>query len=234
MPRPKIVLATPSAGTWKAKMGACTVEMAATAASAGIEIEMIGAEGAYTETNRNRIVQRVLAMAEPPAGIMWVDSDMQFPRHSLLGLLSRQKDIIGATYRERQAPHRYLGCFVDDDDARALEGGVQPMSRMPGGMILVRTEVYRRLSPPWYRLDEDGWRDDYAFCVAAIAAGYEVWCDMDLTKHVIHRGEQEVGWFEEEEIPIRRGAEDRVRKIPPRTGSAEPGGGFALSALENV
>ena len=229
---PYIVLGTPSTGVWKSKMAVCAIDMAVMSACGRVLVKAIGAEGAYTETNRNNIVRAVLASVDPIAGILWIDSDMQFPPDTLLHLMSHKKDIVGATYRERQEPYRYLGKFADDNDAHAWEAGLQRMDLMPGGMILVRTEVYRRLPPPWYKLDEEGWRDDYHFCVEARAAGYEVWCDLDLTRKVIHRGEQEVGWFQEGEEAARRSDDARWRVFDqlPRAGGVNSGGAAILSA----
>jgi len=229
---PYIAIGVPSTGTWKAKTAVCIVDMAVMSAAARVLTKGMGAEGAYTETNRNNIVRSVLASTDPIAGILWVDSDMQFPPDTLLHLMSHRKDIVGATYRERQEPYRYLGRFSDDSDAHCWEGGLHQAELLPGGMILVRTEVYRRLPPPWYKLDEDGWRDDYHFCVEARKAGYEVWCDMDLTRKVIHRGEQEVGWFQEGEEAVRRSDDPRWRIFDQlqTPGRADPGEAVTLSA----
>ena len=225
---PYIFLGTPSAGTWKAGMGVCAVDMAVMSACARVLVKAVGAEGAYTENNRNRIVQMALESSEPVAGIFWCDSDMRFPPNALLRLMSHHKDISGANYRERIPPHRYLGRFRDEADGRRR--GLRPMDLLPGGMMLVRLSVYRNLPSPWYRLDEDGLRDDYYFCERAREAGYGIWCDMDLTAEVKHRGDQDIGWYEPGEAMAPR---EDPRK-PPNVGRAEPTGGLALSARESV
>jgi hypothetical protein len=233
---PSIIIATPSAGLWRESMGVCAVGMAGLTGAVGIRIDAIGATGAYTETNRNNIVNAVLARPEHIDGIMWVDSDMRFPPDALLRLMGRGMDICGASYRERQEPYRFLGCFDDDDDRHAMEPGLHKMKRLPGGFILVKTEVYRRLDPPWYKLDEQGYRDDYYFCNLAREAGYDVWGDMDLTPHIVHRGEQDVGWFVEGEAVARRDDDPRwkIFEKPPRTRPADLGGGFYSRPSEKV
>ena len=227
---PSIIIATPSAGLWRESMGVCAVGMAGLTGSAGIKVDAIGATGAYTESNRNNIVKAVLERSKlgPIDGILWVDSDMKFPPDALLRLMARRVDICGAIYRERQEPYRFLGCFDDDDDRHATEPGLHKMKRLPGGFILVKTEVYRRLDQPWYRLDDHGYRDDYYFCNLAREAGYDVWGDMDLTPHIVHRGEQDVGWFIEGEAVARRDDDPRwkIFEKPPRTRLADLGGGF--------
>ena len=205
---PAIMVGVPSAGSWRAPMAVDAISAAVWAAIHGIYIEPRGAEGAYTESNRNNIVRSALNYEHPIDAIMWIDADMRFPADTIERLWEHGKDIVGATYRERQEPYRYLGKFCDEAQALAA-GGLAPAELMPGGMMLVRTEVYRRVPPPWYVLDEDGLRDDYHFSAAAKKAGYDIWCDMDLTRKIRHRGEQEIGWFEEGEEVVRREAAPR-------------------------
>lgn len=201
----------------------------------GIYVEARGAEGAYTESNRNNIVRAVLNYEHPIDAIMWLDADMRFPADTISRLWGHGKSIVGATYRERQEPYRYLGKFHDQEHAQA-KTGLAPMDLMPGGMILVWTDVYRRLDPPWYKLDEDGLRDDYHFSAKAREAGIGVWCDMDLTLKVRHRGEQEIGWFEEGEEIARREPDPRwtIFENPSLVGRAGPNGGAAISAPETM
>ena len=219
---PAIILAVPSSGFWKAKMAADAISTSVWAAIHGIYIEVRAAEGAYTESNRNNIVRAALNYQHPIDALMWLDSDMRVPADTIARLWGHGKDIVGAVYRERAAPYHYLGKFCDEDDAET-KAGLKPMELMPGGVIMVKMDVYRALPFPWYKLDEDGLRDDYYFTNMAREAGYEVWCDMGLTVRVAHRGEDDVGWFDEGRIVARGGRDDpRVSKIPSLTGRAEP------------
>lgn len=215
MPRlPYIFVGTPSPGMWRAKTAVCAYDMGVNAAAQRIISKAIGAEGAYTEANRTNVVTAALTSADEVDAIMWIDSDMVFPPDTLAHLWGLNLPIAGATYRERQEPYRFLGRFLDPEDELALERGdkltgLRPMRLMPGGMILVRMEVYRVLGMPWYDIEgyESGktrLRDDYFFCQRAIEAGYMPMCDMDLTAKVKHRGEQDVGWFEEGELAAPR------------------------------
>ncbi len=232
---PAIMIGVPSPGSWRATMAVDAISAAVWASLHGIYVEPRGAEGAYTETNRNNIVRAALNYEHPIDAIMWLDSDMRNPADTICRLWGHGKDIVGATYRERQEPYRYLGKFVDPDDAHSTTG-LKLMELMPGGMILVRTALYRALDPPWYDKREDGLRDDYYFSTKAREAGYEVWCDMDLTLKVRHRGEQEIGWFEEGEEIARREADPRwnIFENPSLVGRAGLGNGAAFPAPEKV
>ncbi len=219
---PAIMLGVPSPGQWRATMAVDAISATVWAVAHGIYIEPRGAEGAYTETNRNNIVRAALNYDKPIDAIMWIDADMRFPADTIARLWGHGKAVVGSTYRERQEPYRYLGKFCDTVDEEAAEG-LKRAELLPGGMILVKMDVYRMLPPPWYKLDEDGLRDDYYFSRKARDAGFEVWCDMDLTLKVRHRGEQEVGWFEEGEEIARRDDNPRwnIFENPSLTGRAE-------------
>lgn len=219
---PAIMIGVPSPGFWEAPMAVDAISASVWAALHGIYIEPRGAEGAYTETNRNNIVRAMLNYAHPIDAIMWLDADMRFPPDTIARLWSHNLPIVGGTYRERQEPYRYLGKLSNDSDAESGDG-LCAAERLPGGMILVRSEVYRLLPPPWYEKREDGVRDDYYFSENARAAGFEIWCDMPLTRKVRHRGDQEVGWFEEGELVARRDDDPRwdIFANPSLTGRAE-------------
>jgi len=220
---PAIILAVPSPGMWMAQTAVDAISATVWAVAHGIYIEPRGAEGAYTESNRNNLVRAALNHPNPIDAVMWLDADMRCPADTITRLWSHNKAVAGATYRERQEPYRYLGKFSDPEDARA-EAGLHQMELMPGGMVMVRIEVYRRLPAPWYLLDEDGLRDDYYLSKTARAAGFGVWCDMDLTRKVRHRGYQEVGWFEDGEEIARREADPRWKIFEnlSLSGRAEP------------
>lgn len=233
---PAIFLSVPSPGYWRAETAGDAISSTVWATLHGLYIEHRSAEGAYTESNRNNIVRAMLNYEHPIDAIMWVDADMRFPADTISRLWGHGKDIVGASYRERQEPYRYLGKFCDKDDENAT-AGLKPMELLPGGMIMVKAEVYRKLSYPWYKLDEDGLRDDYYFCASARRAGYQVWGDMELTnKAVRHIGTQEVGWFEEGEVVARREADPKwaIFENPALVGGAQPNGGLAVSAPESM
>ena len=129
---------------------------------------------------------------------MWIDSDMKFSPNALVRLLDHDKDIVGAFYNKRTPPYETVGHLLDASNLAS--GGLRQADIMPGGFVLVRREVYEKLSPPWYREsydlhlasegDPDGTvGEDVNFSRAAIAGGYDIWCDLDLTFEMGHVGE---------------------------------------------
>jgi hypothetical protein len=64
---------------------------------------------------------------------------------------------------------------------------------LPHGCVLVKREVYEKVPQPHYLQEyvphlnlEIG--EDIFFCQQAAKAGYEIWCDQELSKEVSHIG----------------------------------------------
>jgi glycosyltransferase involved in cell wall biosynthesis len=126
--------------------------------------------------------------------ILFLDSDMVFPRTTLHRLLLHRKDIVGATYTKRVAPYSILGLALDSTpvcDAR----GLTEMRHLPTGCLLIRMEVFKSLSQPYFRFLNDEktgeiMGEDYVFCDRAREAGFGIWCDTTLSQEIGHIGQQ--------------------------------------------
>ena len=131
--------------------------------------------------------------------IWWVDSDMKFPIDSPLRLLKRNKDIVGVNYRRRRFPNpNFTGMsghpgayteFVTSDNSPAME----LIDVLPHGCVLVKRQVYEKVPQPHYLQEyitelklEIG--EDIYFCQQAQKAGYEIWCDQELSREISHIG----------------------------------------------
>lgn len=142
------------------------------------------------ERGRNMAVRA--AIEEKATHIFWLDSDMTFPPDALAAHLQHDKDIVGCSYRMRREPHAATHMELDPAETDAL----RRVKRLPGGMLLVRTQVYEALDLPWYRNPwvpgtEDITTQDFDFCDRARALGYEIWMDVVLSKRLGHLGEYE-------------------------------------------
>jgi hypothetical protein len=143
-------------------------------------------------------VREALAYEPKATHLLWIDSDMKVPSDGLVKLLDHDKDIVGTFYNKRVPPYETVGHLIDSKDIH--KGGLRLADVMPGGFVLVKREVYEALSPPWYResydkhlateIDPDGTvGEDVNFSRAVIKAGYDIWCDLDLSFTVGHVGE---------------------------------------------
>jgi hypothetical protein len=157
---------------------------------------------------RDLIVEE--ALKGDPDYILFLDSDLHFPRWTLGRLLSLDKDIVGAGYVNRTPPHHLMVKLARGSEAMVINGGVHEVALVPTGCLLVKAEVFRKIGRPYFRspsfevnqltpdyLSEylpDDMRpitigEDVNFCAQVRRRGYSVWWDADLTPDIGHIGE---------------------------------------------
>lgn len=149
----------------------------------------------YIQCNRNDIVKE--ALAQGAHWIMWVDADIEFPQDGLRRLLTHQVPIVGATYARRAPPYQLMGAAVDRSKSLPMEG-LAEMLHIPAGFMLTSTDVFRKLTPPWFWVThhangEADLGDDYYFCAKAREAGYSVLCDTRLSSELRHHADIGLG-----------------------------------------
>ena len=207
MSAPKVAICVPYYRSVEGPTAMCFMGLGFRSA-AHIAAVPISANGCYIEDNRNGAVQHALATGIDFDWLMWIDGDMIFPHDALLRLIEHDKDIVGANYRQRHPPHGFAGQYLDGSDNHLMEPGLHRMRWMPTGLLLTRFDIYRKLSYPWFKpgLNNEP-RDDVYFCGLAANAGYEIWCDHDLTFQIGHISDQTIPWFQPEQLrPVVRGA----------------------------
>lgn len=160
--------------------------------------------GSLISKQRENLVLEVLTTDY--THILWLDSDMRFPNDTILRLLDRQKRIVVGNYVERRTPYRpvafpnletsYIRLFTEPDDT-----GLVSIEAIGAGVMLVETDVYKKLPEPWYAV---GWcegtkefvGEDVYFCRKATEAGEKIWLDHDLSKEIKHIGTHEFSMAE--------------------------------------
>jgi hypothetical protein len=129
--------------------------------------------------------------------VFFIDTDLTFPPDALDRLLAHDVPIVAATYVMRRPPQIVLGFGVEDIEPGAT--GLYKMYRMPIGFSLISTEVFRNIPKPWFPVvwDEEKGNligEDYGFCDLAREAGYDLWCDLDLSHELGHEASQTLTW----------------------------------------
>lgn len=185
----RIAVAVPSGDTVQADFSLCMAGMCHS--SGDLVVDLFSCKSSIVADARNIGVRRALeARAE---FLLFVDSDMTFPRDTLKRLLRWNRDIVGATYVKRVPPHPPLGTPADPV-ATDENGSLLEMARLPTGLLLIRTAVFDRLTEPYFRFGIDEERrvivgEDYLFCDHARKAGFRVWCDCELSREIGHIGQ---------------------------------------------
>jgi len=160
-------------------------------ASVGLEIPIVNAKSSIVAEARNRCVE--LAREHGADFMLFLDSDMVFPRTTLLELLAHNKDIIGATYPRRVPPYGVLGANLPGGQSEK-DGALMEMRHLPTGCLMIRMSVFDALPGPSFRfrLDPDSGAiigEDYDFCDRAREAGFTIWCDTRLSFEIGHIGQ---------------------------------------------
>lgn len=151
----KVAVCVPSQRTWEARMGASLTAMLGHAVGQGVNVMLLPFESSMITKARNDLVR---ASLEAEADyVLFVDTDMVFPADALVRLINRQKEIVGCVYNKRVPPYETMGQLttpqgVTPEQAVSLsrKGGLWEATMLPGGMILIKTEVFRKLHWPWF------------------------------------------------------------------------------------
>lgn len=169
-----------------------------------IQIAIVNTKGSLVVNNRNRLVKEAQGLGVEY--VLFLDSDVIVPPWALRRLLDHDKDIVGATYIQREEPHRLLGKALDgrmlDEVVRdtQIDGEtLMEVSALPGGCLLIKTSIFDELSKPYFQTPaheataaHPEWieGEDYFFCRKAREKGHSVWLDWGLSFSLGHIGQR--------------------------------------------
>jgi hypothetical protein len=169
-----------------------------------VDIELFQMQGTLIFTQRERLAEEAIKWGAE--FVLWIDSDMRFPKNSLEILLDRKQFIVGVnatTRREPIVPTAKRLEIVDGDSiwhpVNSLNAqGIEQITAVGFGMTMVKTDVFNKTPRPWFNVL---WSDhgaiigeDIHFCVKAFDAGFPTYVDHDLSKNIGHIGTRSFGW----------------------------------------
>lgn len=158
--------------------------------------------GTLIFNQRERLAEE--ALKDGADAILWVDSDMRFPKDALEILLSRDLPIVGVNATTRRFPVKPTALDIDpetNDLVKVNSKGKTGLEQVMGvgfGMVLIKKEVFLAAQKPWFwfeQTDKGGTiGEDIYFCAKAFDAGYQTVIDHELSMHIRHIGTYEYGW----------------------------------------
>ena len=158
--------------------------------------------GTLIFNQRERLAEE--AIKDGADAILWVDSDMRFPKDALEILLSRDLPIVGVNATTRRFPVKPTALDIDpetNDLVKVNSKGKTGLEQVMGvgfGMVLIKKEVFLAAQKPWFwfeQTDKGGTiGEDIYFCAKAFDVGYKTVIDHDLSMHIRHIGTYEYGW----------------------------------------
>ena len=135
--------------------------------------------------------------------LLWLDTDMRFPKDALIRLLSHDKPIIAANYTSRQIPPEPVSFILTDEGKRwrrvptlPESKGLEKVSGIGFGVALTKVSVLKDLDKPdqpmfWFQYSVKNHTvlgEDIYFCINATRNNYDIFIDHDLSKEVKHQG----------------------------------------------
>ena len=153
------------------------------------DVAFIGREGCLVPWAREDIFK--IALGQECSHLLFCDTDMRFPAHTIRQMIQLKKDIVGTWTFKRKLPREptvHLREETTDNyiwrNARVEERPTEPFSRIGGnvigvgtGLMLIDLNRAKRLEMPRFRADYGGPGEDLYFCSQALKAGLEIWCD---------------------------------------------------------
>ena len=148
-------------------------------------------KGTYLPRARATLVAKAIERTD--THILWLDSDMRFPKDTLLRLLAHDRPIVAANYATRQAP--ILPTMKDMEHSYLFDRPEQliPVSSAGMGCMLTAVDVFLKMEKPYFAIGYNKAMDDYAsedtfFGERAKKLGYDILIDPALSEVVRHVG----------------------------------------------
>ncbi len=185
-----------------------------TVATIGDKVDIITnvVAGTYVHKAREQLLNEALAMG--CHYMLWLDSDMRFPKDALVKLLGHDEAMVGINYSTRGIPPRFVAISrigVDHKKSEGGEGGklcgtwdtstgLEKVEAIGFGMVLMKAEVTVNLPDDepvfWFGYeDQMGTHvgEDVWFCrmVRKVNPGLEIKVDHDLSRECAHCGHLE-------------------------------------------
>jgi hypothetical protein len=179
--------------------------------------------GAYTSLGTMIFDQRIKlarqALEEGCDYLLWLDSDIRFPKDALIRLLDHGKDMVGANYVTRQIPPEPVSFVLTADGTKWIRvpttkesTGLQKVTGTGFGIMMTSAKIIRDLDKNrnmpmfWFQYSTTNHTtlgEDIFFCINAGRHGYEIFIDHDLSKQIHHIGSFEFGHEHVEDESIR-------------------------------
>lgn len=175
-----------------------------------VSLGLTNAVSSRIAVNRNTIVENARQLGA--TDILWADSDSVFPPHGLMQLLMHDKDIACATTCRRRGNDRSPVAVPVDLASIQPQQRLVKMKQIGLPFMLTKISVFDKLDelglapnkvyfaePPRQWMRDKGYEapgtdglmgEDEYWCHLVTKAGFDIWCDMELSMQIGHAGTQ--------------------------------------------
>ena len=129
--------------------------------------------------------------------LVFIDSDLGWQGDAINQLIAHKKDIVGGAYRIKHDTELYPVTYRTDE----IQDSLLRANSLPGGFLCIHRSVIKRMASayPSYEcvvkgafkrvpalfsrvlMDDRMVSEDIMFCKRAVAAGYDLWLDPNIT-----------------------------------------------------
>jgi hypothetical protein len=193
----KLAICVPVRDTVHSKFAYCLSELTSYLVRSNIEYNLFFQNGSVLPEQRNTLVE--LAVNAKCNQILWLDSDMIFPKNLYQKLTAHCKDVVACTYSTRTVPYRSVAFLNNNFNDRLTSTiGIHKVSNVGMGLMLTDIAVYSLIPKPWFMFDYDinlnsYLGEDMYFCQKITEYGYDIYVDVDTSKKCYHLGTVELG-----------------------------------------
>ena len=159
-----------------------------------VMVMLFTSRGTIIPQQRTELVK--FALQADATHILWLDSDMRFPKETMSRLLAHHESVVGCNYSTRRPPITPTAAHPNNlhEFTTPETTGLVEVTRMGMGCMLVDMAVYKKMTAPWFALGyvpsvNDFVGEDVFFCQKATLSGFPVLVDHDLSKEIVHLGE---------------------------------------------
>lgn len=161
-------------------------------------IMLYTSQGTLIVNQRQELV--IQAIEDKCTHILFLDSDMRFPKNTLDRLLAHNKPIVAGSYATRRLPCKTVA-FENDKNWDCVyttpdKKGLEPVAAVGMGCMLVNLSIFDKMELPFFMIgyspnSNQFTGEDIFFCRKARSMGLEVLIDHDLSRELGHIGNLE-------------------------------------------
>lgn len=158
------------------------------------ELYMLG--GSLIADQRHKLAK--MCIADRCTHILWLDSDMIFPKWICSRLVAHSVPIIACNYSTRTEPrksvaYKTMGVWEKWHNSAMEKDQITKVAAIGMGCMLTETSVFEKMDDPYFEITYDKklkeWiGEDFYFCKKAQKVGFNVLVDNKLSMEVYHLG----------------------------------------------
>lgn len=194
-----VIVCVPSLGTWCSDFGKSLVLLFTyftqnkVPGAFGQRLSIISGESSMLSQSRESMAKMALR-TEGCTHILFLDTDMVFPRDLLNRLVAHKKPVVGCNCTTRVSPIMPVAHDLQGNRIASIgRTGLEEVQQTGMAVMLISTDVLKRLRPPLFLME---WVPEYnAYCGEDIyfsakvqETGEKVYVDHDLSREVGHIG----------------------------------------------